>query len=302
MNLRIASVLFAAFLFGCKISSAALQRYESDSTGMPGFRDYSLMYSNYYSGIGYANVTHRDFATSPLFYDASAVSVNMGWPRVKEKSRREIGIEALAGISSARVPMKTEYIVISSSGIYSGNVHFDYLRKRNFPKLKSETWFGLSLQSRFNFRINSDLGNNGSGIEALANLMASGRIEKDFSKKAGEGKAFLFFKRKKDVYRMLCFQINAGFLNFNYRPGYAYSGFSEFNGSQTNGLQFLLANHSWSLNGFRINTKLEWILNKKNKYSDRWVYSWDLIHAPGKYERFQMVVHTFTYSMLLFRK
>lgn len=296
------SALCTAMLFGCMFSLSAAQRLEEDSTGMPEFRDFSLLYSNYYSGIGYANVTHRDFATSPLFYDASAVSINMGWPRVNEKSRREIGIEAFAGISSARVPMKTEYIVISSSGIYSGNLHFDFLRKKNFPQLNSDTWFGFSVQSRFNFRVNSDLGNNGAGIEALANLMASGRIEKDFSRKAGEGRVFLFFKRKRNVSRMLCFQINAGLLNFNYRPGYSYSGFSEFNGSQTNGLQFVLANHSWSLNGFRINTKLEWIINKKNKYSDRWVYSWDLINAPGKYERFQMVVHTFTYSMLLFRK
>ena len=302
MVFRLNLLVLIVLGFLCLESSAALQRGNLDSLVIPEKNPYGLYYADFYSGLGYSNITFRDYATSPLFYDASAIALQMGWPVVKEKSRIEFGMDALAGISSARVPQKTEFIVISAASIFSGNLHFDYLRKSSIALFDSQLYFGGSLQSRLNFRRNNALGNNGAGLEAFFNLMASGRIEKDFSRDAGEGKAWLFFKRKSKVNRVMAFQINVGLLNMNYRPGYAYSGFSEFDGSNTGGFQFLLNDHAWSLNGLRIQSQLEWIINKKKKYSDRWVYSWELITAPGRFESFQMVVHNFTYSMLLFKK
>lgn len=281
--------------------SAAEQR-DGDSLRKADENPFSGNYADYFSGISYSSSSFRDFATSPLFYDVDGVSLHMGWPRVKLTHRRELGFELTAGISSARVPQKTDYIVISAAGFYSGNINYDYLSKISVPKFNGDVYVGGSLQSRFNFRRNNALGNNGTGIEAFVNIMASARLEKDFSRKSGEGKSFLVFKRKKEVFRTLAYQINVGLMNFNYRPGYAYGGFSEFDGSNTKGLQFLLDNHSWSLNGFRIQSRIEWIINKNKRYSNRWSYSWELLTAPGKHEQFQFVAHTFTYSILLYRK
>ncbi|MEX1188428.1 MAG: hypothetical protein WED33_04165 [Bacteroidia bacterium] len=288
-------------LLGLNVS-AALQSVKGDSLEIPEMTPYSLSYSDFYSGFGYSNITFRDYATSPLFYDARAIAMQIGWPVVREKVRMEFGMDALAGVGSARVPQKSEFTVTNVASIFSGNLHFDYLRRMDFSNFKGKVWLGASIQSRLNFRQNRTLGNNGTGLDGLFNLMASGRLEKDFSRNAGEGKAWLFFKRKSKVSRVLSFQLNIGLLNLNYRPGYAYGGFSEFDGSNTSSLQFLLNDHTWSLNGLRIQSQIEWIINKKKKYSDRWVYSWELLTAPGKYEKFQMVVHNFTYSMLLFKK
>ena len=299
LNLNFRFLFLAVFVFSS--ASAALQR-DGDSLINPVENSFSINYSDYFSGISCTRISFRDFATSPLFYDVYALQIQMGWPVVKQHHRREIGFDLTAGVSAARVPQEAEYMVTSPAGFYSGNINYDYLTKIQVPRFKGNIFLGGSVQSRLHFRRNKALGNNGTGIEAFFNFMASGRLEKDFSRKAGEGKSWLLFNRRNSVHRTLAYQLNLGLINFNYRPGYAYGGFSEFDGSNTKGLQFLLDGHSWTLNGFRIQSRLEWIINKKKKYSNRWMYSWELLTAPGKYEKFQFASHTFTYSMLLFRK
>jgi hypothetical protein len=295
-TLRLLPTFLSFFLLSSTFANT--QQDVKDSLVNP----FALKYADFFSGLSYSTIGYRDFATSPLFYRGPALELSIGWPVMKAKSYREFGMNALAGLTDASVPDNSEFEVKTPARFFSGNVNYNYLRKTEFLSPKYLLYLGLSAVSRFHFRINPALGNNGTGVEAFFNFMASGRIEKDFSKKSGEGKAWLVFRRKNETNRTLAFQLNIGLLNFNYRPGYAYSGFSEFDGTNTNGLQFILNEHSWSLNGMRFQSRLEWIINKRKKYSNRWVYSWELITAPGKYEEFQFVAHSFTYSVLLFRK
>jgi len=295
---------FRLLILAALVSPKVLAAKQRDSDSLIGAErvPFSIYFADYFSGVSYSNISFRDFATSPLFYRGPALDLSMGWPVVQENSYREFGMNALFGLPSAVVPENSQFEVKSPGRFFFGNLNYSYLRKTNLLHSHALVYLGLTAASRFHFRINRALGNNGTGVEAFFNFMASGRLEKDFSRKSGEGKSWLLFKRKNDVFRTLAYQLNVGLINFNYRPGYAYGGFSEFDGSNTNGLQFLLDGHFWSLNGIRVQSRVEWIINKKKKYSNRWIYSWELITAPGKFEKFQFVSHTFTYSMLLFKK
>lgn len=251
------------------------------------------------SGVIYA--TYRDFATSPLFYEGPGIHLGLGW--TWEAERWENSFETNFNLSAAlaMAPESEYFQPISNSVFINNQVYNSYLRKIDDWSFSDYTIkIGGTIMSDFNARINTDLLNAAGGIEALANLMLSGKIERDISRTNTEVKKFWFIKRTLlPVKRNVSFQLNTGLINLNWRPGYAYLSDSEFNGSDTNGLSYLLDSHSWSLNGWRLGTRLEYSKFRPNGNGMKLSYVWDAVHAPGRYESFQMASHSFRYTLIV---
>lgn len=242
---------------------------------------------------------YRDFATSPLFYNGTGISLSTTWLKRSNERERSIDLSLRPGWVSAQIP-ESDFIQPSSSAFFL-QMSFRYQQLRKLKSVSNEKQnikIGGTFISTQNFRPNPNLQNNSLGLENLTNLMVSGQIVRDVSRtKERTLNLFICKPKLKPVKRDLRFQLNAGLLNFNHRPGYAYSRAGEINGVKTNPLSWQLSNYNWSMNGWRFITELEWITYLPNGNARSWAYVWDAAHAPGKFEAFQVANHNirFTY-------
>jgi hypothetical protein len=257
--------------------------------------------TNYYTllSFGLTNPIYRDFATSPLFYNGIGIDLSSAW--LKRSDKRERIFEMGLGISaqSARVP-ESNYIQPGGFAIYGKfDLFYQELWKLEvLSDAKNNTKVGGAIVSTQNIRGNPGLQNNAMGLENISNLMASAQWTRDISRtKEKQLNLWIWKPTLKPVKRDLRFLLNVGVLNFNYRPGYAYSYDSEINGSDTNPVEWAFSNYKWSLNGFRLKTQLEYIKYLPNGNARSWSYVWEAAHAPGKHEAFQMASHQIRYTI-----
>ena len=256
---------------------------------------------NYYTLLsgGITNPIYRDFATSPLFYNGIGLNLNASW--LKRSDKRERIFESEFGISaqSARVP-KSNFIQPGGLAGF-GYLSFFYQELWKLEALsnaKNNTKVGGAFITTQNVRVNTALQNNAVGVENLTNLMASAQWTRDVSRtKTKQLNLWLFKPTLQPVKRDLRFLLNVGVLNFNYRPGYAYSYDSEMDGMETNPVSWIFSNYKWSLNGFRLKTQMEYIKYLPNGNARSWSYVWEAVHAPGKFEAFQMASHRLQYTI-----
>ncbi len=130
-------------------------------------------------------------------------------------------------------------------------------------------------------------------------LMLSARVSFDATqreltpRKAGRPRAAM---------HRFSFQLNGGILNLNYRPGYAYTGLEEIDGSQTDLVGYWLGGHRWAVNGWRFQTRLEYTNYRPNGNGHRVSYLWDALHAPGNHESLHMASHRICYTLLVGRR
>jgi hypothetical protein len=265
----------------------------------PGKTDYL---SNTYRliSVGLILPNYTDFSTSPLSYSGWGPQAGIAY--LKRSAHRE----RLFEISGSYSPGLTAAIPLSdfiqpATGSNLARFNFRYSRLWRIKKLSNalnNIKIGGMLQSTQHLRINPSLGNTSTGLENISNLMFSGQIIRDVSRKSSRRINLLVAKPLlKPVKRDLRFQFNAGILNFNRRPGYAYIYSNEINGLQTDLTSFVGKAYSWTLNGWRFNTELEYISYLPNGNARSLSYVWDVLRAPGKFESFQMASHQirFTY-------
>lgn len=256
---------------------------------------------NYYTqfSLGLTNPIYRDFATSPLFFSGIGIDLNTTW--LKRSDKRERIFEFGFGISaqSPRVP-ESDFIQPGGMGGFA-NFRFFYqeLWKLDFlSNAKNNTKVGGAFIMTQNVRANPALQNNAMGLENLTNLMASAQWTRDISRtETKQLNLWLFKPTLQPVKRELRFLLNVGVLNFNYRPGYAYSYDSEMNGMETNPVTWAFSNYKWSLNGWRLKTQLEYIKYLPNGNARSLSYVWEALHAPGKHEAFQMASHRIQFTI-----
>jgi len=259
--------------------------------------------TDYYTTLsfGLTNPIYRDFATSPLFYNG--IGLESSSASLKRSDARERIFEFGFGISAqlARVP-QSNYI---QSGSISGYGKFDIYYQQSWTlealsDAKNNTKIGGAINITQNIRANPGLQNNAIGLENISNLMASAQWTRDISRtEVKQLNLWLFKPTLKPVKRELRFLLNVGMLNFNYRPGYAYSYDSELNGMDTSPIQWALSNYKWSLNGWRLKTELEFLKYLSNGNVKGWSYVWEAAHAPGKFEAFQMASHQLKYTFYI---
>lgn len=258
--------------------------------------------SNFYSvlSIGLTSPLYRDFATSPLFYRGLGINLNTAWLRRNDKRERIFRIDLGFSALKPRVPKSK---LIQPGGLaYYGNLTLYYHQLWKIEALSNEKFnmkVGGALNITQNVRANPALQNNAMGLENLSNLMASAQVTMDISRKTlKEYKRFTL----KPVKRELRLLVNVGVLNFNYRPGYAYTYDSEMNGTKSRPVAWAFSNYKLTLNGWRINTELEFIKYLPNGNARAWSYVWEAAHAKGRYEPFQMASHRIQYTLYFHSK
>lgn len=241
---------------------------------------------------------YRDFATSPLFYQGIGVMAQSAYLKRSDQKERSFEIGFDFGTLRAYVPESDFIQPFSGANFIQLNLRYLRLWKLNaFSSAKNNIKLGGVVHVTQNFRTNPSLFNNSFGFENISNIMVSGQIIRDISRKeARKLNLWLIKPTLKAVKRDLKFQFNAGILNFNYRPGYAYSYLGELEGTKTSALSELFSDYKWSLNGWRLNTQLEYITYLPNGNARSWSYVWDAAHAPGKHEAFEMASHQIRYT------
>ena len=242
-------------------------------------------------GIGMGVSKFRDLATSPLIYYALTGNSAIGY--LKQDRKRESKIKLR--ISTGSYAPNIEGIVTRSSAIVSG---FSITKLYALNKFSNEKWNfkvgGLADISVIT-RINSSLQNNALGVDMFVNLMASGKVTRDVSRKNAKQKKFLWIKynlqpRKRD----LSFKLDVGVINSYYRNPYAYLGQS----SVVNKTVFFDEYQYHIFSGLRFSTEFIYTIYLKNKNALQLSYIWDGYRTESDIDSFGMINNIFKFSFL----
>ncbi|MBN2650270.1 MAG: hypothetical protein JXR50_11080 [Prolixibacteraceae bacterium] len=251
------------------------------------------------AGLGYA--TFRDFATSPLYYAGPGFSFAFERQTIMPKSEINWGLSPLISSTMALIPISDYLQTQASSMFISFDAYAQYLRlvpQLSSDKLKLKA--GGTVMATQNIRINQSLNNAAFGAESFVNLMLALKADTDISRKEEKNIKlwFLNFKQK-PARRNLSFQANIGLLNFNHRPSYNYFYFSKIDGNSVSSLSSMMKTYDWSLNGWRVGTKIEFSKFTSSGNGFKIAYVWDITSAPGKHQAFQMASHRIQYSLII---
>jgi len=259
-------------------------------------------YKTYFMpSVSFVSSNYRDFATSPLYYKGMGINLDFAWSWQKTKWEYLFSTNFSFSLCSAQTPESAYFQASTSANFIKAEVYSHYLRKiEKFSTKKIDFKIGGAVLSTLNMRINSDLQNNGFGLESIDNLMFSTKINKNISRTIDKQLNLWFVKKSlKPVERYLSFQLNIGIINLNYRPGYSYFYDPEVDGSNYSALKYITANHVWKMNGYRFETRLEYCKYSANRNGHKWAYIWDITSAPGRYETFQMATHRIQYTIII---
>ncbi|MGY6561684.1 MAG: hypothetical protein ACXITV_06225 [Luteibaculaceae bacterium] len=263
------------------------------------------------SSVGPAFVTFRDFATSPLFYEGPAIHHALALDyRTKNKSEFLLEFNGIVAQTFSRTPT-SEFVTTRTSAVFGGlGIYTHYVWQLNSISTEKHIFkAGAAFTPNLNFRGNRALGNNGFGFESLVNLSASGIYTLNLSRTEAKIKTIPLISRWFNlnykllpVKRDLTVQTNVGVLNVNYRPGYNFFFDAALNGTETNLIEYFLEDYRWNVNGWRLQTRIDYTRYRENGNGIRWSYRWDAAHAPGTYEDFSMATHSVVFSILFNRR
>ena len=290
-------IIVSVFLFGRP--QLAFSQEISDTTPK---RKNGVSY--FATSVGLSYVTFRDFATSPLFYQGAGAHIKLDWIWNKQKYESVIEADLLGAFTRSKSPKSDFFQSSSRSYVVRAEIYHHYLRRIRLVSSPRIDWLvGGSMYITLPVRGNPSLGNSGIGVDPMFNLMLSSKISLDISRKQAKEFSFWFIKRKlQPVKRNIALLLNIGVLNMNYRPGYAYSFDAEFNGSDTGVFGYYFADYKWSVNGWRLGTRLEFTKFRPNGNGIKFFYMWEAAHSPGRYEAFQWANHRLGFSLMFHRK
>ena len=243
------------------------------------------------NGLGVNAVSYRDFATSPLIYNAPlGININAGIEKLKSKHEQNVTLNYTFGLFKS----KTNGERSSSIG------HFLTLNSSDLFKLNvlQEKWdisLGYLISGVSSFRINDNLGNNSFGYELFFNAMASGKITRDLSRDIIKEKKILFMKFKmRPKTRNISFRFDPGIINSSVRNDFSYIGQSAIlNDSKA------FDNYKFRIfSGLRFRTSLDFTRYLKNGNGIRWSYTWDALKTGRDIDDFELGSHLFSFSLL----
>lgn len=248
------------------------------------------------SGIGTGTGILRDKATSPLYYSGLTTNLSLGWLKSNEKRERLFSTDITAGL------LRAVYNGTSANTTYTGmNLYYHQLYR--IPSISKNKWnikVGGTVLSTLNFRVNQSFMNNALGIESINNLMLTGKATYDISRSRDKKFKFLFIKRDLPIKKMhLSGQANIGMLNLSHRPGYAYIYSTSMEGTE---LGSPFKDYSFSLRGFRFQTRINYTTYLKNGNAYQITYLWDAYRAKNQYEPLDLATHTIQFSLMFNNK
>lgn len=223
--------------------------------------------------------TFRDMATSPLFYKGNTLSYMGAWHLNNKANEKLASLNYTFGKHTNRYNNTN-----NSAKFYSLELYYSQLYQLN--KLSSNKWktkIGAGVISSLNIRENKALMNNSLGIENISNILFATKASWDISR-----------LDSKSTKRCFSLFINIGVVNLNYRPGYAYNYMPSIGSAYVRSM----TDHHLSLNGFRLNSILEYSRSVSNRNIVRVSYIFDAYNAPGKYEPFNYAKHSLKLSFL----
>lgn len=276
-NLFVLLLLLPISLIGPSTVSAQNNNDEKDSVSK------FIMFSGH---LNYA--VYRDFATSPLFYNVVGGGVGFGALYTTRKWDHFVDVNLNAHIGNAE--------------FFNLNVYYHYIQQ--LPIFKTSKW-DLKVGGAFlytqNARINPSLMNAQAGLEAIMNVMLVGKLNWDISRTTTKNvKFFGKTREKKPIHRNLSFLCQIGVLNFNFRPNqYSFVYLGTINGTATNPAMWLFEEYSWSLNGWRLGTQIEYSWYRSTGNGRKIAYIWEAAHCPGNFEAFQMGIHKIQYTIII---
>lgn len=251
---------------------------------------------------GITSNIYRDFATSPLFYYGTGINLCVAWQinQAKNSHLAEIDFSAGAFIDD---PPRSDFLQSSNfASLFSFSAYYQYLHHMHrFSNQRFDVSLGGAFAATQNIRVNPGLMNAGAGLETFANLMATGRVSMDLSRTLPKTIDILPFIDLilHPVQKDLSFQLGAGLLNFNRRPGYAFVYISEVDGINTDPITWVNVPYEWSMNGWRFSARLEASRYWPSGNGRTVAYIWDVLHAPGRFEAFQMASHRLQYIIMI---
>lgn len=248
--------------------------------------------------VGFGWYSFRDFGTSPLFYSGSGVQLSMGDRWEKPRGHVWFNTAAQAALMSANVPLST-YLQASGRSLFLDfRLDGGYLHRFEMPL--DERWevkAGGGVVADLLLRQNNALGNAQVGTDIVSNVLLSGELSRDLSRQQQDTLDLKLIRlRRKPTTQRIDFRLDVGVLNFNYRPGYAYVHDSELTGEP--GLAWVLADHRWKMNGWRLGTALGFMRRHGNGNATRLEYRWEAVHAPGRYRALQFASHTLRFVFM----
>lgn len=286
-------------LFICCQSSHILNAQEQVNNSNVEHND--SLHTKYYTRLstGITTPIYRDFATSPLFFSGIGLNLSTAWLKHSDSRERIFQLEMGGAVMSPNTP-ESDFIQTGGLSFFGQfNAFYQQLWKLEaLSNTQNNIKVGGALVTTQNIRINGALVNNLLGLESIYNLMASAQITRDISRKKEKEINLLLFKPVlKPAKRDLRFLFNVGVLNVNHRPGYTYTYNSEMNGTETGPAAWTYYNYQWALNGWRLQTQLEYIKHLPNGNARSWSYVWRAAHVPGRHEAFQMASHQIQFTL-----
>lgn len=242
-------------------------------------------------GIGNNSSKFRDFATSPLFYNGSAIQILIS--RLKKDNLREseLGLTYDFGNYSTTFNENTTVSAVKRVELFYSRLY----RVNQLSSNRYNTKIGFQVNGTGNLRINEGLLNNAFGLETFANLIGSIKFTKDISRKQPKEKKIGFIKyklieKKSDI----AFRLNVGLINSSFRNGYIYNGQSGIINKADN-----FENYQFKIfSGFRMGSRLDYTRYLKNKNAIQLSYIWDAYKTGGELDKFEMAHHTLRFTLL----
>ena len=242
-------------------------------------------------GVGMALSSFRDLATSPLIYSALARGFSVAYLKQDSKRETKINVRLINGTYTSSLKD-----IATESSVTISDISFTKMYVLN--KFSNENWnfkAGAFADLSADIRINKSLQNNALGIDVFFNLMASGKVTRDVSRKDAKHKKFLWIKYNlQPRQRDLSIKLNVGLINSSYRNPYAYAGQSSIVNKAV-----LLDGYEYKVfSGLRFSTEFIYTIYLKNKNAFQLSYIWDGYRTGGDLDRFGVVNHIFKFSFL----
>ena len=234
---------------------------------------------------GLSQSSFRDFATSPLIYDGSALYLALSGIKTNVRNEFEMGISTSVG------SYRTEFNGhITTSDMYTGSFFYSQLYQIPFPN--SPKWnikAGGLVDVTGNLRQNESFGNNGLGFEFFPTLFGSVKVTRDISRTNAEQRKILFISyRLQPISRNISFRLNPGIINSTYRNAYIY-----FRHTSALDKTKPFVDYEYKfLSGFRMSTAFDYTVRLKNKNRYQLSYLWNVYRTGGELDKYEMAQHT----------
>jgi len=242
-------------------------------------------------GIGASMSSFRDLATSPLIYSSFSSSYSVAYLRQDLRRETKYNIRIIrgtfvVGFNDIGTQSSASIMDLSFSKLYA------------IDKISNEKWnfkAGVLVDLAVDMRTNESLQNNASGIDVFFNIMGSGKVTRDISRKTSKQKKFLWINynlqpRKRD----LSFRLNLGLLNSHFRNPYVYSG----QASVVNKTALLDGYEYKAFSGLRFSTELNYTIYLKNKNAIMFSYIWDGYRTGGDLDQYGVAIHVLKFALL----